>query len=218
MIPITDDVTKSWFAPLTWLLIIATSIISIWALNTTEARQLSLLQHFTYIGNTSSLSVGDQVVRMFSATLLHADYFHLFFNMLFLFAFGLSLEKRLGALRFLVLYVGSAMSGWLVYGATNHTDAFALGASGAISGIIVTYLFLFPQAKFLSAVLILWIVKFFYIRAWVYIVLWISVQIWSVKYDTDAHVAYGAHFGGILFGVFFGVIARYFNFQRKLQV
>ena len=214
MIPITDDVTKSWFAPLTWLLILATSTISIWALNTTETRQLSLVQHFTYSANASHLSVSNQVVRMFSSTMLHADYLHLFFNMLFLFAFGLSLEKKLSALRFLALYVGSAMSGWFVYGVTNHTDSFALGASGAISGIIVTYLFLFPQAKFLSAVLILWVVRFFYIRAWVYIVLWISLQIWSVTYNTDSHVAYGAHFGGILFGALFGVISRFSNFQR----
>jgi membrane associated rhomboid family serine protease len=217
MIPITDDVTKSWFAPLTWLLITTTCIISIWALNTTEARQLSTLQHFAYTCNTSGLPASDRAMRLFSATLLHADYFHLFFNVVFLFAFSLSLEKKLGSLLFLVLYFGSAISGWLLFGATNQTNSFSIGASGAISGVIVTYLFLFPQAKFLSAVLILWIVRFFHIRAWVYIVFWISVQIHSVMHDTDSHVAYGAHFGGMLFGAIFGVLAKYFNLQVKLQ-
>lgn len=218
MIPITDDVTKSWFAPVTWTIIIATSIISIWVLNATDATQLSFLQHFAYVGDTSSLPVSGVVMRIFSATVLHTDYFHLFFNILFLFAFGLSLEMKLGALRFLILYLGSAISGWFVYGFANHTDTFAIGASGAISGVIVTYLFLFPRAKFFSVILILWIVKFFYIRAWVYILIWISVQVWSAKYDANSHVAYGAHFGGIIFGSIFGLIARYYKFQGKFQV
>ena len=213
MIPITDDVSKSWFGVGTWLLIISTSIVSILTLTASQETQLQILQNFSVRsqGEISAWSFG----RMLSATHLHADYGHLFFNMLFLFAFGLSLEKAIGTIGFITLYYAAAISGWLLFSLTVHSSNFALGASGAVSGIIAAYLFLFPRAKFLSAIVILWIVKFFYIRAWIYIGFWIALQIWSSFYDKDSHVAYEAHIGGIAMGICWGVASRFLLTQQR---
>jgi len=207
MLPILDDVTKSWFGLATWLLIVSTCVVSIVALNSADEQQLYLVRNFT-ISLKDDLSFFEHIKRMFAALFIHADYFHLGFNMLFLFAFGLSLEKRLGIIRFLVLYFGSGALGWLFYEEATGAQRYALGASGAISGVIAAYLILFPSAKFLSAVVILWFVKFFYIRAWVYILLWIAVQILAARYDTSSNVAYSAHMGGIVFGLLFGLWSK----------
>ena len=47
-----------------------------------------------------------------------------------------------------------------------------------------------------------------YIRAWVYICIWIAIQVWSSLYDTQSHVAYTAHLGGVAFGLLSGAVLR----------
>ena len=106
---------------------------------------------------------------------------------------------------FLVLYLGAAVSGWIMYCLSPNSNQFAIGTSGAISGLIAVYLILFPNAKLLSAIYIIWFVKFFYIRAWIYILPWVLIQIWSANYDADSSVAYSAHLGRNIYGVCFGL-------------
>lgn len=204
MFPISDDVYKSWFGKATWSVIFFTSLVSIIVFNMPPESQLRVVQDYA-VTPWGTTTFADSALRMFSATHLHGDYWHLFFNMLFLFAFGLSLEKQFGSGGFLALYYASAFAGWILFALTDHTSKYALGASGAVSGLMATYLLLFPRAKFLSAILFLWILKFFHIRAWVYICFWICIQVWSSFFDKSSHVAYQAHIGGIVLGLCSGV-------------
>src|SRR5688572_11496221 len=71
--------------------------------------------------------------QLITSQFLHADFFHLLGNMVFLFVFGRYVEDRLGWWRFLVVYFGCAVGGDLAYLAFGGKHP-AVGASGAISG------------------------------------------------------------------------------------
>src|SRR3569832_1703256 len=100
MFPLVDDVHKSWFGKATWSLILVTSALSIAVFRLPLTTQEVVVINCT-VTHWGESTLGNLYFRMLIATHLHADFFHLFFNMLFLFAFGLSLEKELGASRFL---------------------------------------------------------------------------------------------------------------------
>jgi len=208
MIPLIDDVSKDWFARGTWFLIIITAFLSILSLNVSEQLQVHIVQEYAFTNSTENI-VGNLLLRMITSMHLHTDYKHLLFNMVFLFAFGLSVEKKIGTCKFIVIYYAAGCAGWILFAIMDKTSDFAIGASGAISGIIATYFLLFPRAKFLTVILVLWIVKFFYIRAGIYIFIWIAFQFFSSFFDTTSHVAYQAHLGGVILGLCLGAIIKF---------
>lgn len=83
---------------------------------------------------------------------LHANVWHLLFNMLGLWFFGNPVEHVLGTGKFLILYGLSAVGGGCVQMILGSPNAQLLGASGAISGVIAAFATLFPDVR-LSAVL-----------------------------------------------------------------
>jgi len=83
----------------------------------------------------------------FTYMFLHADFFHLLFNMLGLFFFGPRLEDRIGGKRFLRLYVISGLSGALLSVVTPHVPI--VGASGAIFGVFLGFARYWPRAQVL---------------------------------------------------------------------
>jgi membrane associated rhomboid family serine protease len=85
---------------------------------------------------------------VFTSMFLHADIMHLLGNMVFLWVFGDNVEEALGRLRFLVFYLLCGVIGALVFVASDaHGRGPLIGASGAISGIIIAYVMLRPCAK-----------------------------------------------------------------------
>ncbi len=88
-------------------------------------------------------------IRMISAGFLHVDWLHLGFNMYALYLFGDIVDARLGTLGFLVIYVGSLLAGSL-YSLTYHKKELyysAVGASGAVSGIVYSCIMLYPEMQ-----------------------------------------------------------------------
>jgi len=70
-------------------------------------------------------------------TLLHADFMHLFMNMAFFMAFGTVVARRMGDLKFLLLYALTAIAGVLTLQVLNSdSTAIVIGASGAVSGMV----------------------------------------------------------------------------------
>jgi rhomboid protease GluP len=86
--------------------------------------------------------VNGQIWRLFTAMFLHASLTHLFFNGYALFIFGLQMERVYGSGRFLLIYLLAGLFGSLASFAL-HKNVFAVGASGAIFGIIGTQLAFF---------------------------------------------------------------------------
>lgn len=90
-------------------------------------------------------------IRMISSGFLHADWVHLGFNMYALFLFGDIVSKILGTSNFLIIYFGSLLAGSLytLYYHKNEPYYSAIGASGAVSGIVYASILLFPNMKLL---------------------------------------------------------------------
>lgn len=129
---------------------------------------------------------------------LHGSYLHIFFNMLFLWIFGPSVEDKVGRLRFMFFYFLIGIIATLTFIAVNPRSSIPLiGASGAIAGIMGAYLMLFPWAKILC-----WFILLFRIPALVFLGLWIALQVWNAKSTPRgvAEVAWFAHIGGFLSG------------------
>ncbi len=141
---------------------------------------------------------------------LHAHIAHIFFNMLYLYVFGRAVENVVGSLRFLVLYLISGFVASLFHtvfsllGGPVQLFIPAIGASGAISGILGSYLILFPGT---SLTLCFWWWFFplcFSMRASVYLVLWFALQVFNGYYSASiggAGVAFFAHVGGFIAGI-----------------
>ena len=89
-------------------------------------------------------------ITLLTSMFLHADPFHLIGNMLFLYIFGFAVEGRMRTLKFTGLYFVSGLCGSLLHHyvvGLNDPDIAALGASGAIMGVLGAAMYIFPHAK-----------------------------------------------------------------------
>jgi membrane associated rhomboid family serine protease len=95
----------------------------------------------------SGLSIG--AFTTFTSMFMHADFWHLLYNMIYLWAFGRRVEDACGHWRFLLFYLSAGMVANLGSELLNPSmlDRPSIGASGAISGVMGAYLLLFPGAK-----------------------------------------------------------------------
>lgn len=140
---------------------------------------------------------------------LHAGFAHLLFNMLFLYIFGDNVEDRCGHALYLVFYFAAGIVAalshiYMIPPAQMETPM--VGASGAISGVIGSYLVLFPRRS-VVVWLWFWITR---VPAWLFLGLWVFTQIQLA----EAHpretggVAVWAHLGGFAFGAGLTLILR----------
>jgi membrane associated rhomboid family serine protease len=133
--------------------------------------------------------------RLITSGLLHVNWLHLIFNMITLHAFAGSLELTLGWINFLVIYIGSLLGGnlfaLLVH--KNHSDYTAVGASGAVNGVIFASIALFPD----MSVNLLGIIS---LPGWLYTILFLGVSIYGIRSRKD-NVGHEAHLGGALIGM-----------------
>ena len=140
---------------------------------------------------------------LFSSMFLHGGWMHLGGNMLYLWIFGDNIERSMGAVKFLVFYLACGLAASAAHIMFNLGSAMpAVGASGAISGVLGGYLLLFPRNR----VRVLTYGRIASIPAVVVIGFWIVLQfvngIGSVaRTDETAGVAYMAHIGGFVAGI-----------------
>ncbi len=132
---------------------------------------------------------------------MHANIFHLIGNMYFLWVFGDNIEDRIGPLKYMLLYLTCGIVANFSHAlATNNPEIPALGASGAVSGILGAYLLLYPKAR-VSIFTLLWFQPHtFTFPVWFYLGVWFFGQQWlNIAMDTSG-VAWYAHIGGFIFG------------------
>ena len=135
---------------------------------------------------------------------LHGGWLHLLGNMLYLWIFGDNVEDRFGRIRFLVFYLlcGAVAGLAQVY---SHFDSRlpTLGASGAVAGILASYLVQFPRARIAVLVPVFYFLRTFILPAWLVLGGWILLQIASLKLQTQGAggIALEAHIGGFLAGL-----------------
>jgi membrane associated rhomboid family serine protease len=140
-------------------------------------------------------------------TFMHGGWWHVILNMWTLFIFGSSLEGRIGRLQFLSFYLVCGIIASLAHAYFNQdSDVPALGASGAIAGVLGAYATTFPRAKITILILIVIIPLFFKIPALGYALIWFAFQFMQGFMDLFSSsmgggIAWWAHIGGFLAGV-----------------
>ena len=139
-------------------------------------------------------------LTLFTSQFLHGDIFHLVGNMVILVLVGLTVEQLLGSFNFLLFYLLSGAIGSVVYGLVHFASpVVAIGASGAISGLMGMYVAAYGKRPIRF---FYWIgVYFNYVRlpALVMLPVWVGKEVFDILF-TDSNVAYSAHAGGLLAG------------------
>jgi len=149
------------------------------------------------IFDVDKILVDKEYRRLLTSGFLHADWIHFGFNMGALLAFSFLLESSLGAINFLLIYFISLLGGSLLslYIHRNHADYRALGASGAVCGVLLASVVLFPEAQFpipFSDVSI---------PRWILAILFVLISIFGIK-TSWGNIGHDAHLGGGLCGIF----------------
>jgi membrane associated rhomboid family serine protease len=149
------------------------------------------------------------LLPLFTCMFLHAGWLHIIGNMWFLWIFGANVEDRMGPLAYLIFYllcgVGSSIA-QTAFSWGSHVPA--LGASGAISGVLGAYIVFFPTSQIYTLVTLFIIWFRARIPAIVFIGLWFVLQALSAFSSLGASgqiesggVAWWAHIGGFALGL-----------------
>ena len=135
-----------------------------------------------------------QVWRLFTYMFVHANFWHIFFNMYALYIFGKLLEQPLGAKRFSILYFCSGLIGAVLWLGFNWT-AFAacIGASGAVFGVMVASAMAFPDAQFML------IIPPMPVKLWALVWVYCAIEVLA-SFNSGSGIAHLAHLGGALGG------------------
>src|SRR5205085_7101779 len=102
-----------------------------------------------YSFQVDEILLGKDYKRLVTSGFLHVSWTHLIFNMITFYCFSYGLEATLGATKFLMIYFGSLLGGNLLslFIHRHHHDYSAVGASGAISGLVFASIALFPEME-----------------------------------------------------------------------
>jgi rhomboid family protein len=147
-------------------------------------------------------------MTIFTSMFMHGGILHIAFNLLFLWIFGNNVEDSMGRPRFLLFYLLAGVVAAYTQAIVNvDSTAPAIGASGAIAGVLGGYLLLYPRARVLTVVFIIFFVTLIEIPALIMLGIWFVLQFLPAigQVGTDAvsggGVAYWAHVGGFAFGL-----------------
>ncbi len=136
------------------------------------------------------------VTHMFA----HGGFFHILFNMYALWMFGVVLEKLWGPKKFLIFYFACGLAAGLAQTFTMSPDGLAIGASGAIMGLLAAFAYLFPNTQF-------YILPFpFPIKAKFMVVIYAAIDLFGGLNPGTDNIAHFAHLGGLVMGFILVII------------
>ena len=155
---------------------------------------------------------GERLYTLFTSVFLHAGFFHLFGNVLFLYIFGDNVEGAFGHVSYIGFYVVCGLvAGFVHILSITNSGLYMIpvvGASGAISGVLGAYLVLYPKAKVLTLIFPLILP----LPAIIFLGFWFLMQWFYVIFEGGTMIAYWAHIGGFVSGM---ILALIFGLKRK---
>jgi rhomboid family protein len=147
-------------------------------------------------------------VTAFTSMFMHGGILHIAGNMLFLWVFGNNIEDSMGRVKFVIFYLLAGLIALYSQAAIDPgSTAPTIGASGAVAGVLGGYALLYPQARVLTLIFIIFFVTLVEIPALVLLGIWFILQFIpalgevAVSVGGSSGVAYFAHVGGFLFGL-----------------
>jgi membrane associated rhomboid family serine protease len=214
LIPLGDDRRSATVPIVVWLLI-ALNVAAFWG-ECTAADPSAFIDAFAAVpyNITNGIvlpppSPPSPLLTIVTAMFLHGGIAHIGFNMLFLFAFGPTIEASFGHLRFASFYLLCGIAGeaaQIAVGPGSHLPA--IGASGAIAGVLGAYIVTYPTSNVRTIVPIGCFPLFLRLPAVLVIGVWAALQFTngfgqlSAQVASDSPgVAYFVHIGGFCFGV-----------------
>jgi membrane associated rhomboid family serine protease len=213
MFPVRDTVPRPGAAVATWILIIANGVVFLFELGV----PLHVLERVFYVlgivparfmhpdwAAWAGIPV-DGYWPFLTSQFLHGSWVHVIANMWTLWIFGDNVEDRMGPLRFSFFYLTCGIAAGLVHCLVNPDSTIpAVGASGAIAGVMGAYLVVFPRVRIRTA----FIVFLIFIRdvpaMWL-LLAWFVLQFFT---GSDSGVAWVAHVGGFVFGALVALVFR----------
>jgi membrane associated rhomboid family serine protease len=141
--------------------------------------------------------------RLITSQFFHADWAHLLFNMISLYSFGALMERNFGSGLVAAIYIGAALAGDLTALAIRRNDPGyrAVGASGAVCGIVFSSIFLLPGGS-------IYVFPFpVALPSWVYAILFMAISLYGIG-RKGSIIGHEAHVGGALAGIAGAVIYR----------
>lgn len=132
-------------------------------------------------------------IQLITHMFMHADMGHLFFNMLALYFFGPMIERIWGAKKFLLFYMFCGF-GALVLHLLLSGNSPVLGASGAISGVVLAFAMMFPDTK------IMLLIPPIPMKAKYMVLIFLGFDLFMGLTNASSGIAHFAHLGGALFG------------------
>ena len=135
--------------------------------------------------------------QLVSYMFCHANFGHLFFNMLSLYIFGVQLERRMGSGEFLLFYlvsgIGAGLVTMLVNNATGQGLVYVVGASGAVFAVLLAFAAFFPDTR-------IFIFGILPMRAPTAVLVFAAIEVFFMFTNINSGVAHLAHLAGVLIG------------------
>jgi len=157
-----------------------------------------------------------KIITIFTSMFIHGGVGHILGNMWFLYIFGDNVESILGHVKYLLFYIFCGIIAAIVqfFIAPNSTIPM-VGASGAIAGILGSYMISFPNARVHVLTIIFIFITTFIVPAQIVLGIWFLIQLSSglssLGIDTTGGIAWFAHIGGFIAGI--GSLKIFQNFQ-----
>lgn len=227
MLPLRDTVRTYSFPLVNLSLIVLNLIVFLYETSLSPAELEQLFSSFGLVAARFNLgnpllmiAYPAPLITLLTHIFLHGGWFHFLSNIWILFIFGDNVEDRMGHARYLSFFlIGGVIAGLLQTVINTQSTTPVIGASGAIASVLGAYFVLYPRAKVLSLIFIFLIPWFVEIPALFYLGFWFVAQLFSglrylnmIEAANMGGVAWWAHIGGFLFGVFF-----YRKFTPRIQ-
>jgi len=164
---------------------------------------------------------GKRLWTIITSMFMHAGPLHLFGNMLFLYIFGDNVEDAFGHSRYLIFYILSGLGATIVHMLTIPFDPYvliipAVGASGAISGVLGAYMILYPRARIKVLVFTPYLYGIYSLSSYYFIGFWFLQQLYFGMFSLTGiptGTAYWAHIGGFITGM---ILVKLFKVRPRL--
>ena len=216
MLPIATTVATRYAPFATWLLIAANSLVFLYQVTLPDEYGKAFIysfglipMRFFYPAQALAEGLGEgSWLHFLTNTFLHGGWLHIILNMWTLAIFGPSVEDRLGSVRFMLFYLLCGIGASIAHAWFNPASPLpALGASGAIAGVLGAYSRLFPFSRIVVMIPVLIFPFFFEMYAAIYTAIWFILQLvqgigglFAQSVKLTGGIAWWAHIGGFVAG------------------
>jgi membrane associated rhomboid family serine protease len=154
-----------------------------------------------------SFEYSPQIYTLFTSMFVHSGFAHIIGNMIIFFFMGMAFEQRIGAKKFIIIYLITGVCGALTHSLLNLGSAITLiGASGAIFGIMGAFAFSYPRDEVVMPIPLGIIMVLRRIKVVYAVLIFAALETVIVMLDVQDNTAHFAHLGGLISGFIMAAI------------